>query len=306
MHDHRFPHSHAQAQAAREGESPLRALRIALVVTATLLVVQVVGGILSSSLALLADAAHMLADLGGLGLSYAAVRLTQRPATPTKSYGFHRAEVLAAVLNGTVLLCLSVFILIEAYGRLRSPEPVRPLFMGIAAFIGLAGNLISLSALRGPAQGGLNLRAAYLEVLADTLGTLGVLVASAVIYLTGFLAIDPILSVLLALAIVPRTIRLVGEGLHVLFEGTPRGLDHALIEGTILAVPGVAAVHDLHVWALASGIPVLTAHVVVEGGAGCDDLLDRVAARLKDEFSIDHTTIQIEHADRADREEVRF
>ena len=300
MHDHSFPHAQDQ------DNSPLRALRIAITVTAILLVVQVVGGFLSSSLALFADAAHLLADLGGLVLSYVAARLTLRPATPSKSYGYHRAEILAAVLNGTVLLALSVFILIEAYARLRSPASVRPFIMGGAALIGLAGNLISLAALRRPPAGGLNLRAAYLEVLADTLGTLGVLVASAVIYATGFVAIDPILSALLALAIVPRTVRLVGEGLHVLFEGTPRGLDHGLIETAILAVPGVAAVHDLHVWALGSGIPVLTAHVVVEGEGACDDLLDRVTLRLKDEFSIDHTTIQIEHADRAHREDVRF
>lgn len=277
-----------------------------MTVTAVLLLVQFVGGLLASSLALMADAAHLLADLGAMGLSYAAARLTERPATPSKSYGFHRAEVLAAVVNGVLLLGISAFILYEAYARLRSPSPIKPVLMFLTALAGLGGNLIALTALKTHGQGNLSMRSAYLEVLADTLGTVGVLVASVIIYTTHFEAADPILSAILACAIIPRTLRLLNEGLHILLEGTPRHLDHGSIENSILDVDGVAAVHDLHVWQLGSGIPILTAHVVVKDGAGCDDLLDRITQRLAREFAIDHTTIQIEHSDRAAREEVRF
>ncbi len=291
-----MPHVHAHGHAHP---------RIALLSTAALLVLQVIGGVLSRSLALLADAGHLLADIGGLALSYTAARLVSRPATPLRSYGLYRVEILATLANGVVLLGLSGFILFEAWRRLRHPEAVKPLVMLAVATVALAGNLVSLTALKR-SGGGLNVRAAYLEVFADTLGAAGVFVAALVILPTGWIAVDPILSGVLGIAIIPRTISLLREALHVLLEGTPPGLDHRVIEDELKGMAGVEGVHDLHVWALTSGMPILTAHVVVVEGAGCDDLLDRITARLKDVFEIDHATIQIEHSDRARSEDSRF
>jgi cobalt-zinc-cadmium efflux system protein len=174
------------------------------------------------------------------------------------------------------------------------------------AAVALSVNLVSLRALKREGGGGLNVRAAYMEVFADMLGAAGVFIAALVILPTGWVAVDPILSALLAVAIVPRTIALLKEALHVLLEGTPPGLDHGTIEGEIRGMAGVQDVHDLHVWALTSGMPVLTAHVVVCDTCDCDDLLDRVSRRLKEAFSIAHTTIQIEHSDRARTEDSRF
>jgi cobalt-zinc-cadmium efflux system protein len=298
-------HAHGGHEHTHDPEGAARALLIALVSTAVLLVLQTVGGILAKSLALLADAGHLLADLGGLALSYTAARLASRPATPHRSYGLYRVEILATLANGVVLLGIAGFILFEAWERVRNPEPVRPLLMLGVAATALAGNLVSLRALKQTGSS-LNLRAAYLEVLADTLGAAGVFVAALIILPTGWVAVDPILSAVLAVAIVPRTISLVKEALHVLLEGTPPGLDHREIEEEISSMDGVAGVHDLHVWSLTSGVPVLTAHVVVAEGLVCDDLLERVTHRLKQAFAIDHVTIQIEHADRAEREDSRF
>jgi cobalt-zinc-cadmium efflux system protein len=304
VHAHGDGHDHHSHGSSRSGAA-VKALGVALVATGSLLVLQVAGGLVSKSLALLADAAHLLADLGGLALSYTAARLAQRPATPRRSYGLYRVEILATLVNGVVLLALSGFILYEAWHRLREPEPVRPLLMLGVASVAITVNLVSLTALRRSGLGGLNLRAAYLEVMADTLGAAGVFVAALVILPTGWVAVDPILSGILAVAIVPRTVSLVREALHVLLEGTPPGLDHEAIEAEIRTMDGVEGVHDLHVWCLTSGLPVLTAHVVV-GEASCDDILDRIDDRLKHAFAIEHTTIQIEHSDRARREDSRF
>lgn len=299
-------HVHAHGPGGADSpRDPVKALRTALIATAALLVLQTAGGFLSGSLALLADAGHLLADLGGLALAYTAARLSSRPATPHRSYGLYRVEILATLANGVVLLFLSAFILYEAWHRLVDPHPVQPLVMLAVAGVALGVNLISLRALRRPGRS-LNLRAAYLEVLADTLGAAGVFVAAIVILSTGWWAADPILSAILGIAIVPRTISLVREALHVLLEGTPPGLDHATVEAEMRRVEGVQDVHDLHVWSLTSGVPVLTAHVVASDAAACDDLLDRLTDRLRDAFAIEHATIQIEHQDRARREDSRF
>ena len=249
----------------------------------------------------------------GLALSYTATKLALRPATPHRSYGLYRAEVLAALANSALLLVLSGVLLVEAYGRLRHPSPLQSGTMLAVAVLGLVGNGISLWALHHGRDSSLNLRAAYLEILADTFGVLAVLVGAVIIRATGFVAVDPILSALLSIAIVPRTIKLVREALHVLLEGTPPGLTHDAVEAEMRAVPGVVGVHDLHIWLLTSNVPVLTAHVVTSGasgtpggGPGCDDVLDKIVARLHEAFEIDHTTIQIEHESRESREESGF
>jgi cobalt-zinc-cadmium efflux system protein len=297
---HRHDHHHGFAATREEG---LSALRLAIGTSVALLLVQIVGGLVSHSLALLADAAHVLSDVVALVLSYAAARLASRPATLSKSYGFYRLEILAAVVNGTVLLLLSAVILWEAWQRFRHPVALHPGVMAGTAGLALAGNLVALLALRRTRAGGLNLRAAYLEVFSDTLGSAGVLLAAVVVMATGWVRADPLLSALLALFIVPRTIHLVNEALHILLEGTPRELDHGTIEAEIRGTAGVVAVHDLHVWSLTSGLPLLTAHVVVDETA-CDDVLARVSARLTERFGITHSTIQIEHEDRAASEHV--
>lgn len=298
---HRHDHHHERFAASRE--EGLSALRLAIGTTGALLVVQVAGGWLAHSLALLADAAHLLSDLAGLVLAYTAARIASRPATLSKSYGFYRLEILAAVVNGTGLLLLSALILWEAWSRLRHPVAVQPGLMAGTAAVALAGNLFALAALRRVRGGSLNVRAATLEVFSDTLGAVGVLAAAGVIAATGWVAADPVLSALLALFIVPRTVHLLREAVHILLEGTPRELDHGTVAAEILATEGVAAVHDLHVWSLTSGLPLLTAHVVVRDSA-CDDVLDRIGRRLADRFGITHSTIQIEHEDRAEREHV--
>lgn len=297
---HRHPHPHGFGASREAG---LSALRLAILATALLLVVQVVGGLLAHSLALLADAAHLLSDLAGLVLSYTAARIALRPATFTKSYGFYRLEILAAVVNGTILLLLSAAILWEAWIRFRHPVALDPKVMAGTAALALAGNLVPLLALRKTRAAGLNLKAAYLEVLSDTLGAVGVLGAAVLILATGWVAADAVLSALLAFFIVPRTVRLLLEAVHILLEGTPREMDHGTVEAEIRATAGVIAVHDLHVWSLTSGLPLLTAHVVVKDG-GCDDVLERICARLTERFGITHSTIQIEHEDRAAREHV--
>jgi cobalt-zinc-cadmium efflux system protein len=299
---------HQHVEIGRADGSTASALRTALITTGLLLVVQVTGGVLSHSLALLADAAHLLTDTGGLALAYTAARLAQRPATPQRTYGLLRVEILATLVNGAALLVVSGFLLFEAVDRLRHPHALEPKIMLAFAAVSLAGNVVALTALRRTGSQNLNLRAAYLEVVADTLGTAGVVVAALVVLAVGWTAIDPILSGVLALAIIPRTVHLLKEALHVLLEGTPPGLDHALIGAEIRSVAGVSDLHDLHVWSLTSGVPVLTAHVVTSAplGASCDDLLDRISQRLKEVFGIDHVTIQIEHADRARKEDMRF
>jgi cobalt-zinc-cadmium efflux system protein len=304
---HQHSHTHPHVAIGRADGATAPALRIALITTAVLLLVQVAGGVLSKSLALLADAAHLLTDTFGLALAYTAARLAQRPATPQRTYGLFRVEILATLVNGVALLVVSGFLLYEAVDRLRHPHPLQPKIMLAFAAVSLVGNLVALSALRRTGSDNLNLRAAYLEVVADTLGTAGVLIAAVVILASGWIAVDPILSGLLALAIVPRTAHLVKEALHVLLESTPPGLDHALICAEIRGVAGVSDLHDLHVWSLTSGMPVLTAHVVTAAPLeSCDDLLDRISQRLKEVFGIDHVTIQIEHADRARKEDFRF
>jgi len=296
-HAHSHPHSPARADAPR--------LAAVLGLSVVVFVLELAGGLASGSLALLADAGHVLADMAGMTLALVAIWIGSRPASRDRTFGYLRLEILAAVVNAGLLFAVAGFILYEAWRRLVHPEPVRPYVMLAIASVAICGNLVALQALRKTGGGGLNVRAAYLEVFADTLGSAGVFIAALIIIPTGWVAADPVLSGILGIAIVPRTIGLLKDALHVLLEGTPQGLDHGVIEGELKSVDGVAAVHDLHVWCLTSGVPVLTAHVVA-GDGSCDDLLERVLARLRDAFAIEHATIQIEHSDRADSEHPRF
>jgi cobalt-zinc-cadmium efflux system protein len=263
-------------------------------VTAAFLVVEVLGAVWTGSLALLADAGHMLTDVGGLALALFAIWIAGRPPTPAKSYGYYRAEILAALVNALVLLAVAGAILVEAYRRLRAPPDVLGGPMLVIAVVGLAANLGCAWLLHADAGTSLNVRGAYLHVLGDALSSAGVVVAAAVVVTTGSTVADPLASVAIALIIVPRTWGLLRQAVNVLLEGTPTHLDLGEIEAAIRRVPGVRRVHDLHVWTLTSGREAMSAHVVVEDVGASDRLLRELHAVLHARFGIDHTTIQLE------------
>lgn len=272
-----------------------RNLAWALGLTLTYLIAEVIGAFVTGSLALLADAAHMLTDVGGLGLALLAIRFAARPATPQKTYGYLRAEILSALLNAVVLLVLTVYILFEAYERFANPPEVLSWPMLIVAVIGLAVNLVSMRLLSGGSSASLNVQGAYFEVLSDMLGSLGVIVAALVIMWTGWTLADPIIGALIGLFIVPRTWRLISQAVHILLEGVPPNIDLGLLEKVLKEIPGVKAVHDLHVWTITSGFDSMSGHIVVTDVSESPRLLCAVRDTLKDKFGLDHVTVQIEN-----------
>jgi cobalt-zinc-cadmium efflux system protein len=274
------------------------------VITTAILVLEVIGGLVSGSLALLADAGHMLTDAAGIGLALLAIWFAARPATPERTFGYFRVEILAAVVNAVLLFGVAAFVLVEAWRRLQEPPEVASGLMLTVALVGLVANAVSMWLLsRGQAES-LNLRGAYLEVLGDLLGSAAVLVAAAVIALTGFLAADPIVSAVIGVALLPRTWRLLREAVDVLLEATPKGVDMAEVRRHLLEAPGVADVHDLHAWTITSGLPVLSAHVVVDRNAEGDKVLDGLGACLAGHFDIEHCTFQLERPEHRDHEGV--
>jgi cobalt-zinc-cadmium efflux system protein len=287
-HDH-----HAGAARSR------RALIGALVLSGAVLVTEIAGSLWTGSLALAADAGHMFADVGGLALALFASWIAARPPTPAKTYGYQRAEILAALVNSIAMMALAAVILYEAYHRLFEPRaiPGGPL-LAIGA-LGLTANAASLWLLRRDAHASLNVRAAYLEVLGDALGSVGVLVAAVVIMVSGWTPIDSLVSVAIGVFIVVRTWRLLSQVVNVLLEGTPPHLDVREIEGAMREVSGVRRVHDLHVWTLTSGREAMSAHVVVSDMNESDRLLDELHRVLHARFGIDHTTIQLEREPQA-------
>jgi len=258
--------------------------------------VEVIGGLWTGSLALLADAAHMLTDAGGLALALIAIRFAERPATPQKTYGYVRMEVLSALINAVVLLGLTFYILYEAYQRFLHPPEVRSGPMLAVAALGLVVNLISMKLLAAGSSESLNVKGAYFEVLSDMLGSLGVLAAAAIIMFTGWTLIDPIIGAGIGLFIVPRTWILLRQAVHILMEGTPPDIDMTLLEGKLLAVQGVTAVHDLYVWTITSGMDAMSCHLVVADLTKARRILAEASAAMKEGFGISHSTIQIEDA----------
>ena len=271
----------------------------ALILTGGFLCVEVAGALWTGSLALFADAGHMLTDVGGLALALFAIWIGARPPTPEKTYGYYRVEILAALVNGVVLLAVAVAILVEAYRRLLDPPEVLGGPMLAIAALGLVVNLAGAWLLRRGARESLNLRAAYLEVLADAISSVGVIAAAVVVLVTGFTAADPIVSAAIAVFIIPRTWRLLRLAVDVLLEGTPPHLELAEIEGAMEDVPGVRRVHDLHAWTLTSGREAMSAHVVVDDLAGGERVLEELHRLLHVRFCIDHTTIQLDVEPRA-------
>lgn len=258
---------------------------------------EVIGGLLTGSLALLADAAHMLTDAGGLALALIAIRFAERPATPQRTYGYVRMEILSALTNAVVLLLLTVYILYEAYQRFQNPPEILGGPMLAVAVVGLAVNLVSMKLLSAGSSESLNVKGAYFEVLSDMLGSLGVIVAAGIVMLTGWTLVDPIIGAGIGLFIVPRTWILLRQAIHILMEGTPPEVDIALLERKLLAIPGVTAVHDLHVWTITSGLNAMSCHLVVaDMGQGRATLLSAREA-METDFDLTHTTIQIEDED---------
>lgn len=278
-----------------------RALWLALGANASFLLVEVVAARAFSSLALLADAAHMLTDVGGLGLALFAAWMSAKPATPQRTYGYYRVEILAALANAVVLFLMSFFILYEAYQRFREPPEVASLpMLGVAA-VGLMVNLIGIWLLHRSSGESLNMKGAYLEVVSDLLGSVGVIVAAGVMWATEWYYADPIFGVAIGLFILPRTWGLMRQAVDVLLEATPAHINLTELEKAVLGIEGVASVHDVHVWTITSGIDALSAHVVLAAGVEqpvADEVAERAAAVLKEKFGIGHTTIQVERTDR--------
>ena len=296
-HDHAGEgHSHGHADSGRGR------LAIALGITAAVLVAEVVGAIVTGSLALLVDAAHMLTDAGGLAIALLAATLVRRPANAKRTWGMARAEVLGATAQAAVLLAVGIFVLVEAVQRLFQPPEIEGGLLVVFGVIGLLGNVASIAVLASSRAKNLNLRAAFLEVLNDALGSIAVIAAAIVIAVTGFQLADAIAAIVIGALILPRAVLLLRDTTNVLLESTPKGLDLASVRDHMLELPHVQSVHDLHVSQIATGLPVLTAHVVVDDACFydghnarmLDDLQHCVAAHF--DVQIEHSTFQLEPA----------
>ncbi|MEV0010477.1 cation diffusion facilitator family transporter [Streptomyces sp. NPDC047973] len=300
-HGHGGPPPTGTAAAAYRGR-----LRVALGITLGVMVMEIVGGLLADSLALIADAAHMATDALGLGMALLAIHFANRPAGPNRTFGYARAEILAALANCLLLLGVGGYLLFEAVDRFITPAQTRGGPALVFAAVGLLANVVSLSLLMRGQRDSINVRGAYLEVLADTLGSVTVLVSAGVILATGWQAADPIASLLIGLMIVPRTVRLLRETLDVLLESAPKGVDMDEVRAHITALPGVLDVHDLHAWTITSGMPVLSAHVVVHqemlDSIGHEKLLHDLQGCLGHHFDVEHCTFQLEPSGHAEHE----
>jgi len=282
-------HSHAVPRGLAS-----RRLGLVLALTLGFLVVEVVAGLLTGSLALLADAGHMLTDVAGLVLALAAMKFAGRPPSPRRTYGYHRVEILAALTNGIVLLGVAGYILMEAWDRFSRPTPVAGVPVLVVAAVGLAVNVVGALLLHSGSRSSLNVRGAYNEVIADAASSVGVIVGAAVITATGWYWVDPLVAVLIALFILPRTFALLKEAVQVLLEGTPREVDIAAVRAAMEEVVGVKTVHDLHIWTLTSGVHALSAHAILQEGAAHGEVLAALRHRVTHGFPISHVTVQLE------------
>jgi cobalt-zinc-cadmium efflux system protein len=266
-----------------------------LALTLAFTALEIVGGVLTGSLALLADAAHMISDNLALAVALFAVWLAGRPSTPERSFGYQRAEILAALVNGLILLALAVWIFVEAWGRLSDPPEVLAGWVALVAVIGLAVNLVSAGILHRGGHDTLNMRAALRHVLADALGSAGVLGSAFVILLTGWRYADPLAGMAIAGLILASSWSILRDSVHILLEGSPRGMDTRGLGRRLTEVPGVVEVHDLHVWTITSGFPALSAHVLVEREDDCHARRRELEEILLREDGVEHTTLQVDH-----------
>jgi cobalt-zinc-cadmium efflux system protein len=292
-HTHRHAPHHGHAHDHRSASR--RALLAVLVLTLAFTVVEVVGGVLTGSLALLADAGHMVSDVLAIGLALVALTLAQRPSSPRRSFGFQRAEILAAFVNGLALVLVAAWIVWEAIGRLDDPPEILGGWMLAVALAGLAVNAAAAAILARSGRESLNVEAAFRHVVADFLGSVGVLVAALVILLTGWNMVDPIVSIAIAALIVASAWGVLRDSTAILMEETPSGIDADAVARAIVDVPGVTSVHDLHVWRITSGFDALSAHVLVGQGEDCHGLRREIERAIAERFGITHTTLQVDH-----------
>jgi len=286
---HGHGHAHDHRSASRQ------ALLVVLGLTLAFTVVEVAGGVLTGSLALLADAGHMVSDVFSIGLALVAVTLAQRPASPRRSFGFQRAEIIAAFVNGIALVLVSAWIVWEAIQRLDDPPEILGGWMLVVALAGLAVNATAAVILVRSGRQSLNVEAAFRHVIADLLGSAGVLVAALVILFTGWDLVDPLVSIAIAILIVASAWGVLRDSTAILMEQTPSGIDADAVARAIVEVPGVASVHDLHVWRITSGFDALSAHVLVGQGEDCHALRRDVERAIAERFGITHTTLQVDH-----------
>ena len=292
-------HSHSHGEGAHgehERSADRRALAVVFVLTAAFMVVEVVGGLVTGSLALLADAGHMLSDAFSLGLALFAVWLAGRPATPNRSFGYKRAEILAAFANGATLVAISIWIFVESYRRLWEPPEILGGWMLAVATTGLLVNVAGALILSRSGGESLNLQGALRHVLADVLGSAGAMVAALVILATGWRYADPLISALIGLLVLVSSWRLLRESTNILLEGTPHGIDAEEVGKKMAGAEGVQEVHDLHIWTITSGFPALAAHVLVGHYEDCHARRRELEDLLKHEYGIEHTTLQVDHA----------
>lgn len=269
-------------------------LKLVLLLISSYIVVEFISGLLTGSLALIADAGHMLADAGGLTLALFAINFSTKPATPQRTYGFYRIEILAALANSAVLILVSVYIIYDAYERIIEPPQIKGTALIIVGTIGLVVNLVGMYILKGHATENLNIEGAYLEVLKDTLGSVGVVVVGVITSISKFYLIDPIISVGLAFYILPRTWSLMKKSINILMEGVPINISYEEVKKAILQIKGVTGIFEIHIWTITSGMDAITAHVVVSDPSKSQTILKEISSMLENRFKITHTTIQIE------------
>jgi cobalt-zinc-cadmium efflux system protein len=287
---HAHTHWHGEHRAASG-----RALVLVLVLLAGYTVVEVIGGLLTESLALVADAGHMLSDVMSIGLALFAIWLAQRPPTLARSFGYQRAEILVALLNGATLVAIAIWIFVEAYQRFSDPPDVLGGWMLAVAAVGLLVNVLAAVILWRGQSDSLNMRAALRHVLADLLGSVGVIAAALIILATGWVYADPLISVLIGALVLGSSWTILRESVDILLESTPAGVDAREVARRMLATDGVRDVHDLHIWTITSGFPALSAHVLVSRGEDCHDRRRRLERLLASEFGIAHSTLQVDH-----------
>lgn len=286
-------HSHGHTHGVG-GDGNERRLLVALALTSTFLVAEVVAGFVFNSLALLSDAAHMFTDAAALAIAVAAVRIGKRPADDRRTFGYRRFEILAAAFNAVLLFGVAIYIAVEGVQRLVDPEPVQSMGMLVVATLGLVINLIAMRLLSAGSEKSLNVKSAYLEVWADMLGSLGVIVGALAIQLTGQLWIDPVVAIAIGLWVLPRTWTLLHGSTAILLEGAPRGIALSDVRKSIQGIPGVAGVHDLHLWITGADLSSCSAHVELGVGAEPEATRIAVATMLEERFGLEHVTIQIE------------
>ncbi|MFH1381921.1 MAG: cation diffusion facilitator family transporter [Chloroflexota bacterium] len=286
-------HHHGVTYLVSTGTNPLK---VALVIVVVIMVAEVVGGILSNSLALIGDAGHMLVDAFALALSLVAMNLSKRPATATRTFGYHRVEILAALANGTLLGALSLYILYEAYQRFLEPPEIKTPLMLTVAVIGLIANLVGILLLRRGSHGSLNIRGAFLHIVGDGLSSVGVIIGGIIIAYTGLGIVDPIIAVLISIIILWGAVRLVKESVDILAEVVPKDIQVDKVAEAIRNIGGVEDVHDIHIWTITSGMQAMSAHLRVEDRMVSDStsVLEAVNKDLAERFNITHTTLQLE------------